>query len=135
MPRIIGVDIPDNKKVLYSLQSLYGVGLHTAELVCQRAQVDPDKRARDLTTDEINRIQRALEQYLIEGDLRRDVSDNIDRKIRIGSYVGLRHRMKLPVRGQNTRRNARTARGSSGVRRTVGSMTKETAAKLETAKK
>lgn len=134
MPRIIGVDIPENKKILYSLQSLYGVGLNTAETVLREAQVDADKRARELTNDELNRIQRILDRYEIEGDLRRHVSDNIDRLKRIRSYRGLRHIAKLPTRGQRTKTNSRNARGGSK-RRTVGAMSKEMATKLETAKK
>ncbi len=134
MPRIIGVDIPENKKVLFSLQSIYGVGKQVAEVVLREAQVDPDKRAKDLTNDEVNRIQRILDRYELEGDLRRHVSDNIDRLKRIRSYRGSRHIMKLPTRGQRTRTNSRNARGGSK-RRTVGAMSKEMAAKLEAAKK
>jgi small subunit ribosomal protein S13 len=130
MPRLLGVDIPDHKKVRYALQALYGVGLKTAEKVCVQANVDPDKRARDLTNDENNRIQRVLDQIMLEGDLRRYVADSIDRKRRIRSYQGLRHSAKLPARGQRTRTNSRTARGG-GRRKTVGSMTKEMATKLE----
>lgn len=131
MPRIAGTDIPDHKKVLYSLQSIYGVGPKRAEEICHLAQVDQDKRARDLTGDEISRIQRILDKYAVEGDLRRMINENIDRLKRIKSYRGLRHSMGLPVRGQRTRTNGRTGRGK---RRTVGSMTKEMAAKLDAAK-
>ncbi len=135
MPRIVGIDIPDDKKILYSLQYLYGVGLTRAKKILAQAQVDEDKRARDLDANELNRIQRALDDYMLEGDLRRDVNDNVDRLKRIRSYRGLRHKMGLPTRGQRTRTNSRNARGASGQRRTVGSMTKEMAAKLEAAKK
>ncbi len=134
MPRIIGVDIPEEKKILIAIQYLYGVGPARAKSVLQTARVDEDKRAKDLDADEINRIQRALDGYVLEGDLRREVNDNIDRLKRIRSYRGLRHNMGLPTRGQRTRTNSRNARGSSGHRRTVGSMTKEMAAKLEAAK-
>lgn len=134
MPRIIGVDIPEHKKILFSLQFIYGVGPKIAESVLRESQVDPDKRARELSNDEINRIQRILDRYELEGDLRRHVSDNIDRLKRIRSYRGLRHIMKLPSRGQRTRTNSRNARGGSK-RRTVGAMSKEMAAKLEAAKK
>lgn len=134
MPRILGVDIPENKKVFYALQALYGVGKKTAEIVLKEAQVDPDKRARDLNNDEIGRIQRVLEKYELEGDLRRHENDNIDRLKRIKAYRGLRHIMKLPVRGQRTKTNSRNARGG-GKRKTIGAMTKEMAAKLEAAKK
>lgn len=130
----MGTDIPDNKKVLFSLQYLYGVGPTRAKKILSQAQVDPDKRAKDLDTNEIGRIQRALEEFVLEGDLRRQVNDNIDRLKRIHSYRGLRHKMGLPVRGQRTKTNSRNARGSSGKRRTVGSMTKEMAAKLDSTK-
>lgn len=130
MPRIMGVDIPEQKKVLYSLRSIYGVGLTRAKQVLTEANVDPDKRARDLTMAEQNRIQRLLERFPLEGDLRRIVADNIGRLTRIRAYRGLRHIAKLPARGQRTRTNGRTARGG-GRRKTVGSLTKEQAAKIE----
>lgn len=133
MPRIAGVDIPDHKKVFMSLQSIYGVGEATAFKVLKQANVDPDKRARDLTGDEVNRIQRALDGYNVEGDLRRQVNDNIERLKRIKSYRGMRHSAGLPARGQRTRTNSRNARGG-GKRKTVGAMTKEMAAKLDAAK-
>lgn len=133
MPRIAGNDIPDHKKIYYSLQSIYGVGTKIAGDILSEANVDRDKRARDLTGDEINRIQRALDKVIIEGDLRRMVNENIDRLKRIKSYRGQRHIAGLPVRGQRTRTNSRNARG--GVkRRTVGAMTKEMAAKVDQAK-
>ncbi len=122
MPRIAGVDIPENKKILYSLQYIFGIGQHRAETVLQSANVDADKRTRDLTGDEISRIQRAIEQYETEGELRRRVNDNIDHLKRTGTYRGERHKKNLPVRGQRTRTNARTNRGR---RQTVGSVTKE----------
>ena len=134
MPRIVGVDIPEHKKIYYSLQSVYGVGQKAASDILELANIDPDKRARDLTADEVNRIQRALDGRMLEGDLRRDVNDNVDRLKRIRCYRGLRHIMKLPARGQRTRTNSRNARGGSK-RRTVGSMSKEMAAKLEASKK
>lgn len=134
MIRIVGVDLPEYKKINFALRSIYGIGPHRAGEVLKKANVDPDKRTRDLTTEEINRIQRLIEQYETEGDLRRLVNDNIDRLKRIRAYRGLRHMMKLPARGQRTRTNSRSARGG-GKRRTVGSMTKEMAAKLEASKK
>ena len=132
MPRIAGVDIPEHKKIAYSLRSIYGVGLKLANDVVKDAQIDADKRARDLTPDEINRLQKLVERFNTEGDLRRMINENIDRLKRIKSYRGLRHAMGLPVRGQRTRSNGRTGRGK---RKTVGAMTKEMAAKLEAAKK
>ncbi|MCB9813038.1 MAG: 30S ribosomal protein S13 [Pseudomonadales bacterium] len=134
MPRIIGIDIPENKKIYFSIQSIYGVGPDVAEIVLRESQVDPEKRAKDLTNDEINKIQRILDRFELEGDLRRHVSDNIDRLKRIRSYRGLRHIAKLPARGQRTRTNSRNARGGSK-RKTVGAMSKEMATKLEAAKK
>ncbi len=131
MPRIIGVDIPEEKKILAALQYLYGVGSTRAQEVLTIARIDFDKRAKDLDADELNRIQRALDGMMLEGDLRRDINDNIDRLKRIRSYKGMRHSAGLPVRGQRTRTNSRNARGASGRRRTVGSMTKEMAAKLD----
>ncbi len=135
MPRILGVDIPENKKILFSLQYIYGIGPKRAEYALKQASVDPEKRANEVTRDEVSRITRALEQYPLEGDLRRQVNDNVDRLKRIKAYRGIRHIMKLPVRGQRTRTNSRVSRSSAGRRRTVGSMTKEMASKLETAKK
>lgn len=133
MPRIVGIDIPEQKKVLYALQAIYGIGPKIAADIVRESQVNGDKRARDLTTDEINRIQRVIEKFLVEGDLRRDINDSIDRLKRIRSYRGSRHIAKLPSRGQRTRSNSRTVRGG-GRRKTVGAMTKEMAAKLEAAK-
>lgn len=132
MPRIAGIDIPEHKKVAYSLSSIYGIGLKTAKDILGEAQVDLDKRARDLTPDEINRISKIIDRFNTEGDLRRMINDNIDRLKRIKAYRGIRHIMGLPVRGQRTRTNARTKKGK---RKTVGAMTKEMAAKLEAAKK
>lgn len=123
MPRIAGIDIPENKKVAFALRSIYGVGLTRAQEVVVQANIDPSKRARDLTPDEINKIQRLLEQHPLEGDLRRIVSDNINHLKRIKSYRGMRHTLKLPARGQRTRVNSRTVRG--GGRKTVGAVAKE----------
>jgi small subunit ribosomal protein S13 len=134
MPRIAGVDIPEHKKIYMSLQSIYGVGEQTAHEVLKQANVDAEKRARDLSGDEVNRIQKVLDSYNVEGSLRRMINDNIERLKRTKSYRGSRHIAGLPVRGQRTRTNSRNARGG-GKRKTVGAMTKEMAAKLEAAKK
>lgn len=134
MPRLVGVDIPENKKVLYSLTAIYGIGKSVSAKVLARAGVDPDKRVRDLTQSEISKINKILEGFINEGDLRRQINENIQRLKRIKSYRGLRHMMKLPVRGQRTRTNSRSARGG-GKRQTVGAMSKEMAAKLEETKK
>ena len=132
MPRIAGHDIPDNKKINFSLRYIYGVGPKVAEEIIKKCKINPDKRAKDLTGEEINRIQAALDAYLIEGDLRGEINVNIARLKRIQSYRGMRHSAGLPSRGQRTRSNARTRRGA---RRTIGSVTKEAASKLEETKK
>lgn len=131
MPRLAGVDIPDHKKIVYSLRYIYGIGLTKAKSIVAEAKIDPDKRARDLSSDEINKLARILDKYMTEGDLRRQITDNLARLKRVKCYRGIRHIQGLPVRGQRTRSNARTKRGA---KRTVGAMTKEMAAKLEAAK-
>lgn len=131
MPRLAGVDIPEEKRTIIALTYVYGVGPKVAKNVLLEANIDPDKRANKLTSDEINRLQRILERYSVEGNLRQQIRDNIQRLRRIGSYRGMRHAANLPVRGQRTRVNARTKRGK---RKTVGALKKEEAAKLEAAK-
>jgi len=112
MPRVLGVDIPKDKKIHVSLRYLYGVGPANSLLILKEAGVDPDKRAATLNDDELSRIVHVIQsKYKVEGELRRIVSQNIRRLIEIGSYRGLRHRKKLPVRGQRTRCNARTRKG------------------------
>ncbi len=132
MIRLAGIDLPSEKKIRIALRYLYGVGPSLAMDVLSQTRIDPEKRAHELTGDEINRLQRELEKYMIEGNLRRVVRDNIDRLKRVGSYRGLRHKMSLPSRGQRTRSNARTRKGHQ--RKTVGSMTKEMAAKVDAQK-
>ncbi len=120
MPRILGVDIPGKKQIAYSLRYLYGIGPVTALEVVAKAKVDPVKRADDLSDEELARIINVLQSdYRIEGDLRREVAQNIRRLISIGSYRGIRHKRGLPVRGQRTSTNARTRKGP---RRTVGAV-------------
>jgi len=110
--RISGVDLPRDKQVLISLTYIYGVGNTSASLICQEAKIEPTTRTRDLTDDEVARIRRTIENsYQVEGDLRREVQQNIKRKVDIGSYQGIRHRRGLPVRGQRTHTNARTRKG------------------------
>lgn len=112
MPRIAGVDIPDNKKVLYSLQYVHGIGPKFAKEILAEAGVDPDIRAREVTEQQIAAINAILDaSYIVEGALRRQVSQNIQRLRDIRSYRGDRHRKGLPVRGQRTRCNARTRKG------------------------
>ncbi|KYD20697.1 30S ribosomal protein S13 [Caldibacillus debilis] len=111
MARIAGVDIPRDKRVVISLTYIYGIGKPTAQKILKEAGVSEDTRVRDLTEEEVNRIRELVEKLKVEGDLRREVSLNIKRLIEIGCYRGLRHRRGLPVRGQNTKNNARTRKG------------------------
>ena len=112
MARIAGVDLPRNKRVEIALTYIYGIGLSRSHEILLATGVDPDKRVKDLTEDEITRLRDAVERnYRVEGDLRREVQMNIKRLIDIGTYRGLRHKRNLPVRGQRTRTNARTRRG------------------------
>jgi len=112
MARIAGVDIPREKRVEISLRYIYGVGPSAARSVCAHTNIDPDTRVRSLTDEEVNRIRAYIEHNLkVEGDLRREVAQDIKRKMEIGSYQGLRHRRGLPVRGQRTHTNARTRKG------------------------
>ncbi len=127
MPRILGFNIPDNKKILYALPYLYGVGLSTSKVVLRSAKVDPDKRAKDLTTEEINKIQKIIEaNYKVEGVLRKEVAQNIKRLKEIGTWRGIRHSRKLPIHGRS-KTNSRTLRGN--VRKTMGSGRKTTSEK------
>jgi small subunit ribosomal protein S13 len=112
MPRILGVDIPNDKRTLISLQYIYGIGSYLAGLLCQRTGIDPNKRARDLSEDELAKLASMLDNdFTVEGQLRRQVQQSIARLRDIGCYRGLRHRKGLPVRGQRTRTNARTRKG------------------------
>jgi small subunit ribosomal protein S13 len=112
MPRLLGVDIPNDKPTLHSLTYLYGVGPRIARDLCQKAGVDPAKRARELAEDELGRLAVLLERdYTVEGPLRRQLLQNITRLRDIKCYRGIRHRLGLPVRGQRTRTNARTRKG------------------------
>lgn len=119
MARIAGIDLPDNKKILYALPHIYGIGLHSARKILAAAGIDPNRRTRELSDDEVAAIRKEIESgYKVEGELRADVSANIKRYIEIGAYRGLRHKARLPVRGQRTRTNARTRKGprkTSGV--------------------
>ncbi|MDE2019442.1 MAG: 30S ribosomal protein S13 [Patescibacteria group bacterium] len=118
--RIFGVNIPDNKRIEASLPYLYGVGLAVSKKALAAAKVDPDKRAKDLTADEVLRIQNFIEKnYPVEGELRQLTRRNIQRLKDLGAYRGMRHARRLPVRGQRTKTNSRTVRGN--VRKTAGS--------------
>ena len=111
MARIKGVDIPSDKQIEISLTYIYGIGRNSSKKILADAKVDPAKRVRDLDNDELARIRDEVSKYTVEGDLRRDVNMNIKTKMEINSYQGIRHKRGLPVRGQNTRSNARTRKG------------------------
>jgi len=119
MPRILGINIPDNKKIIYSLTYLYGIGENSSEVILRSAGIDSNKLAKDLTTEELNKVQKILEKsYKVEGDLRKEIGQNIKRLKEIGSWRGLRHSRKLPIHGRS-KTNSRTLRGN--VRKTMGS--------------
>jgi small subunit ribosomal protein S13 len=111
MARISGVDIPREKRLEIALTYIYGIGKPTAQKICVDAGLDPNTRVRSLTEDEVNRIRVEVEKLTVEGDLRREVQQDIKRKIEIGCLQGIRHRKGLPVRGQRTHTNARTRKG------------------------
>lgn len=117
MARLIGVEIPDHKKVGISLRYIYGIGPTTALQVCEKAHVDPNVRCKDLNDEQLSHLTNVLQTYRIEGDLRREIQGNIKRKMSIGCYQGTRHKKGLPVHGQRTSTNARTRKGP---RKTVG---------------
>ena len=118
--RLAGINIPDQKKIEYALRSIYGVGLASAQKIVATAKIDPKKRAKDLTPDEINKIREIIEaNHTIEGELRREIMMNIKRLKDLQIYRGTRHARGLPARGQRTKSNSRTRRGN--VRRTMGS--------------
>ena len=119
MARIVGVDLPREKRIEIGLTYIYGIGRSRSKEILRQTQVNPDTRVRDLTEEEVNRLREAIERnFRVEGDLRRESSQNVKRLIEIGCYRGLRHRRNMPVRGQRTRTNARTRRGRRGT--TIG---------------
>ncbi len=118
MARISGVDLPRDKRVLIGLTYIFGIGRSTSERILQAAGIDPSTRVRNLTEDDVSRIREQIEKNVkVEGDLRREITQNIKRLIEINCYRGIRHRRSLPVRGQRTKTNARTRKGP---KRTVG---------------
>jgi small subunit ribosomal protein S13 len=122
MARVVGVDIPDNKRLEISLMYIFGVGRTLSNEICQKLELDKNMRAHQLTQDDIARINGLLQaEYIVEGDLRRQIQNNIKRLVSIHSYRGLRHRVGLPVRGQRTRTNSRTRKGK---RKTVANKKK-----------
>lgn len=125
MARIAGVDIPREKRVDVSLRYIYGIGANVAGQICEKTGIDRGTKVRDLTDDEVSRIREIIDrEYTVEGDLRREVRQNIQRLIEVNCYRGIRHRRGLPVRGQRTKTNARTKRGArrtvAGKRKAVG---------------
>lgn len=123
MARLLGVDIPNNKKVAYSLTAIYGIGISLARKICKTAKVDENKKVSDLSEKEFATIREVTSKYTIEGDLRRDVTMNIKHLMEINCYRGIRHKKSLPVRGQRTRTNARTRKGP---RKTIANKKQET---------
>lgn len=131
MVRISGVDLPNEKRLDIALTYLYGIGRTNVKRVLDTAQMDPSRRLKTLTDDEVSKLSKIIEkEFVVEGDLRRNLGDTIKRLIEIKSYRGMRHSHRLPARGQRTRTNARTKRGK---RMTVGALKKEDRAKTETA--
>lgn len=113
MARLAGVDIPSNKRVVIALTYVYGIGLSTAQKILKNTNISEDIRVKDLTDDQLSTLRQEIANYVVEGDLRREVALNIKRLMEIGTYRGMRHRKGLPVRGQNTRNNARTRKGKA----------------------
>ena len=122
MARIAGINIPVNKRVEIGLTYIFGIGQSTAQQILAETKVDPNTSVKDLTEDEVMKLREAVENLEVEGDLRRDRSQNVKRLMEIGSYRGLRHRRGLPVRGQRTKTNARTRKGP---KKTVGKQRKK----------
>jgi len=123
MARIAGVDLPSSKRIEIGLTYIFGIGQATSRLILDDAKVDPDKRVKDLEDEEISNIRKAIEKYKVEGDLRTEVAMNIKRLMDIGCYRGIRHRRGLPVRGQNTKNNAKTRKGNK--KQPIGSKKKK----------
>lgn len=117
MARIEGIDLPRNKRIEVGLTYIYGLGRSSSQKILEATGINPDTRVKDLTEAEISKLREEIDKYQVEGDLRRDIRANIKRLMDIGTYRGLRHRRGLPVRGQNTKNNARTRKGP---KRTVG---------------
>ena len=111
MARIKGIDIPNDKRIEIALTYIYGIGRNLSKTILKDAKVDLNKKAKDLSDEELTRIRKEVDKYLVEGDLRREVNMNIKTKMEINSYQGTRHKKNLPVRGQRTNRNARTRKG------------------------
>ncbi len=128
MARIAGIDLPNDKRIDIALTRVYGIGKFTGQKILAKLRIDSAIRVKNLTSEQINLLQKEVETIPVEGELKKIVRENIQTLKRIQSYRGLRHTMKLPVRGQRTRTNARTLKGK---RKTVGAMTKEAREKME----
>ncbi len=126
MVRIVGVELPKDKRLVFALPKIYGIGLALARKICEKTDIDPMKKTNDLTPQEVSKIEKYIEANLkVEGELRREIKENIKRLIQIQCYRGIRHQKGLPVRGQRTRTNARTRKGprktvATGARRKAG---------------
>ena len=131
MLRLVGIDLPENKRIEVALTYVYGIGPKISKIILDKAKIDINLRAKDLSAADVAKLQKIIEEYKVEGDLRKEVRENIQRLKRIGSYRGSRHSAGLPAHGQRTRTNARTLRGK---RKTIGAMKKEDAAKVGGAK-
>lgn len=127
MARIAGIDLPNDKRLEAALPYIYGVGLTLGKKILKDCALDPDKRVKNLTEDEVSKLQKEVEKYKVEGDLRREVQSNIKRLQEIGAYRGIRHTRNLPVRGQRTKVNARTKRGK---KMTIGTVRKDVVQKM-----
>ena len=130
--RIMGVEIPDNERAEIGLTRFFGIGRTNVKELAKKAGINLDIRIKDLTRDDVANLMKALETFKVEGDLKKEIRENIDRLKAIKAYRGIRHIVSLPARGQRTKTNARTRKGK---KKTVGSLTKEAWAKIETAQK
>jgi len=126
MARISGIDLPNEKRIEAALPYIYGIGHALTLVILEKCQIDPNIRTKNLSEDQVNKLQKAVEGYKVEGDLRREIQGNIKRLQEINAYRGIRHSKNLPVRGQRTKTNARTKRGK---RVTIGTVRKEIVAK------
>ena len=130
--RIIGIEIPDNERIEVGLTRIFGIGKTNVKSLITMVKLDSNTRVKDLSRDDVANIMKALEEFKVEGDLKKEIRENIDRLKAIKSYRGIRHIVNLPVRGQRTKTNARTVKGK---KKTVGSLTKEAWAKIEAQQK
>lgn len=130
--RIIGIEIPDNERIEIGLTRIFGIGKTNVKTLINMVKLNPNTRVKDLSRDDVANIMKALEEFKIEGDLKKEIRENIDRLKAIKAYRGIRHIVNLPVRGQRTKTNSRTVKGK---KKTVGSLTKEAWAKIEAQQK